>query len=139
MTMPAGTYWIGDLCYVMHGEWDEFCDLTIVGRGVLNGEFNLKDGRRFATYRTLYGDGVYTDSDSNFDYGVDAGLIGCILLSDIDTSLEENLVELGRVVHFENNFETKSAGEGVIMIGHVMINTGTDEEFRDEYEEDYNY
>ena len=25
MTMKAGTYYIGDLCYVMHKEWDEVC------------------------------------------------------------------------------------------------------------------
>jgi hypothetical protein len=27
MTMPAGRYYIGDLCYVMHDEWDEACAL----------------------------------------------------------------------------------------------------------------
>ncbi len=136
MTMPAGTYWIGDLCYVMHGEWEEFCDLTIVGRGVLDGEFNLKDGRRFATYRTVYGDGVYTDSDSNFEYGVDAGLIGCILLSDIDTSNKENDLKLGRVVNFKNDFETKSFS-GVIVFGNIMINTGTDESYYEDDEYDF--
>ena len=44
--MPAGKYYIGDLAYVMHGEWDEFCDLTIKGNSLSNGEFSLKDGRR---------------------------------------------------------------------------------------------
>jgi hypothetical protein len=39
--MQPGKYYIGDLCYVMHGEWDEFCALTIVGDKVLDGEFNL--------------------------------------------------------------------------------------------------
>ena len=30
MTMPAGKYYIGDLCYVMSDkEWEEFCSLTI--------------------------------------------------------------------------------------------------------------
>jgi len=59
--MTAGKYYIGDLAYVMHGEWDEFCDLTIQGNSLLNGEFNLKDGRRFATFTTKWGDGVYQD------------------------------------------------------------------------------
>jgi len=52
--MKAGTYYIGDLCYVMHPEWDEFCALTISGHNVLDGEFNLKDGRRFATFTTKW-------------------------------------------------------------------------------------
>ena len=55
MTMPAGRYYIGDLCYVMHPEWQECCELFFPpgapGRGV-EGEFTLKDGRRFASYGT---------------------------------------------------------------------------------------
>jgi hypothetical protein len=42
MTMPAGRYYIGDLCYVMHPEWSECCDLFFPpgssSRGV-DGEF----------------------------------------------------------------------------------------------------
>ena len=62
MTMPAGRYYIGDLCYVMHDEWDEACTLFFPtnqsGRGI-EGEFTLKDGRRFASFTTAYGDGEY--------------------------------------------------------------------------------
>ena len=47
--MKAGTYYIGDLCYVMHDRWDEFCSITCSEHNVLDGEFNLKDGTRFAT------------------------------------------------------------------------------------------
>ena len=57
MTMPAGQYYIGDLCYVMHDEWDEVCHLLFgssqTGR-IKEGEFVLKDGRRFACYSTAY-------------------------------------------------------------------------------------
>ena len=81
--MKAGTYYVGDLCYVMHGEWDEFCNLTIVGQKVLDGEFNLADGRRFATFTTQWGDGTYQDQQGR-EYSVDAGLIGCIALENID-------------------------------------------------------
>ena len=75
--MPAGKYYVGDLCYVMHPEWDEFCSITIKEHTCLDGEFNLKDGRRFATFGTKWGDGEYRDQFGN-RYGVDAGLIGCI-------------------------------------------------------------
>ena len=62
MSMPAGKYYIGDLCYVMSdAEWEEFCSITIDGHNVIDGEFQLKDGRRFATYGTAFGDGVYSD------------------------------------------------------------------------------
>ncbi len=46
MTMPAGKYYVGDLCYVMHDVWDEVCDLMFPhdNSGVY-GKFKLKDGR----------------------------------------------------------------------------------------------
>ena len=80
--MQPGKYYIGDLCYVMHSEWDEFCKLTISGDKVLDGEFNLADGRRFATFTTKWGDGNYFDQNGK-SYDVDAVLIGCIDLEDI--------------------------------------------------------
>ena len=75
--MPAGKYYIGDLCYVMtNEEWDEFCKLTISGHECVDGEFTFADGRRFATYGTKWGDGEYR-SNIGTKHSVDAGLIGC--------------------------------------------------------------
>ena len=130
--MKAGTYYIGDLCYVMHPEWDEFCSLTINDNKVLDGEFNLKDGRRFATFTTKWGDGTYKDEQGR-KYGVDAGLIGCINVKDITPSELENLTD-GHVVEFVQDFSTFSAG-GVIRIGSVCIDT----DFAEEEEEDEIY
>jgi len=130
--MKAGTYYIGDLCYVMHPEWDEFCSLTISGNNVLDGEFNLKDGRRFATFTTKWGDGTYKDEQGR-EYGVDAGLIGCINVKDIAPSELENLKD-GHVVEFVQDFSTFSAG-GIIRIGSVCIDT----DFAEEEEEDEIY
>lgn len=128
MSMPAGKYYIGDLCYVMtNDEWKEFCNLTISGNKIIDGEFNLKDGRRFASYSTAYGDGVYNDQ-YGYSYSVDAGLIGCILLKDISPDKDVNLLDLGSIVEFESSFVTSGGrGEkdwcGVIQFGHVMIET----------------
>ena len=119
--MPAGKYYIGDLAYVMHGEWDEFCDLTIKGNSLSNGEFSLKDGRRFASFTTKYGDGSYFDEEGR-SYSVDAGLIGCILVEDIDLSDKSNFLNGGQVVNFDRDFTTFSSG-GVIRIGNVVIDT----------------
>ena len=122
--MRAGKYYIGDLCYVMHPEWDEFCSLTINGHRVLDGEFNLKDGRRFATFTTKWGDGTYKDEQGR-SYSVDAGLIGCICVDDITPSELENLKD-GHVVEFVQDFTTFSAG-GIIRIGSVCIDTDFEE------------
>jgi len=125
--MPAGRYYIGDLCYVLHDRWDEFCALTCSGHSVLDGEFNLADGTRFATFTTQYGDGTYQDEQGT-EYPVDAGLIGCIRVEDIAPA-ERVSVESGRVVEFVKDFTTFSAG-GVITIGNVSIDT--DPEYAEE-------
>jgi len=128
--MKAGTYYIGDLCYVMHDRWDEFCALTCSGHNVLDGEFNLKDGTRFATFTTRWGDGTYFDEQGN-EYPVDAGLIGCINVKDIAASEFGNIVN-GRVIEFVNDFSTFKAGS-VIRFGSVAIETDPAEELEEEY------
>lgn len=136
--MPAGTYFIGDLCYVMHDEWNEFCNLTCDGPSVLDGEFTLSDGRKFVTQSTAYGDGCYSDS-SGGKYPVDAGLIGCILLADIDLSNKENNTSLGRIYTFAEPFEIYYINGSIIIGNEIFIHTG-DEETEDDYvsENDYN-
>lgn len=140
MTMPAGKYYVGDLCYVMHDEWDECCHLFFKGRtdhSCNEGEFNLKDGRRFASYTTKYGDGEYSDQMGN-RYGVDAGLIGCIRLEDIDLKQESNFLRGGSIVEFPSDFTTSGGRtdqgrdwDGIIRIGHLNIET--DPVYEDEY------
>ena len=136
--MPKGKYYIGDLCYVMDdAEWFEFCGITIKGTQVLDGEFQLKDGRRFASYSTAFGDGEYYDQYGH-TYSVDAGLIGCILVDDIRAEKYENLLDLGSIMEFDNSFATSGGRgdegwKGLIQIGHVMIETnpeyGEDRDF----------
>lgn len=132
MTMPAGKYYVGDLCYVMHECWDEVCGLFFRGRndqGCNEGEFTLKDGRRFVSYNTKWGDGGYYDENGN-EYSVDAGLIGCIRVDDINFTEEGNCMNGGEVWEFQTDF-THAGGyndmgrdwDGVIRIGHVRIST----------------
>ena len=137
MTMPAGNYYIGDLCYVLHEEWEECCDLFTKGRtdhGCNEGEFTLKDGRRFACFNTAYGDGSYPDQYNRW-YGVDSGSIGCILLSDVDVLNTGNFIREGHVVYFPDDFEVSSKG-GVLHFGSVSIDTrGGPDEDEDEDED----
>lgn len=131
--MPAGRYYVGDLCYVMHDVWDEVCDLMFPhdNSGVY-GKFKLKDGREFAVYPTMYGDGSYYDG-SGREYWVDAGVIGCILESDIrDPS---PTIEGGNVMDFANEFKT-GEDRGVIRFGSVYIDTAGTDEDEDDYEDD---
>lgn len=141
MTMPAGKYYVGDLCYVMHSEWDEFCSLTIKGPELLEGEFNLKDGRRFAFFGTKWGDGTYRDQFGR-KYSVDAGLIGCIRIDDIDLNDESNFTSGGQVIEFKDDFSVQGGRQeqgrdwdGAIRFGQVRI--GTDDEYDYEEEEQY--
>lgn len=140
--MPAGKYYIGDLCYVMtDDEWDEFCSLTIKGNQCFDGEFQFADGRKFATYGTKWGDGEYSDQYGN-RYSVDAGLIGCIRIEDIRANKYEDISELGAIVEFETDFVTDGGRddpnwEGTIQFGRIAIETGDDPNSYEE--EDYEY
>jgi hypothetical protein len=128
--MQAGDYYIGDLCYVLHEVWDEVCDLMFKDKiSFADGEFTLKDGRRFAIYNTAYGDGTYRDQNRN-QYSVDAGSIGCILLSDIDLNAKApwggtNDIGGGNIVTFTREFDTDYI-DGLIRFGHIEIDTDPD-------------
>lgn len=134
--MRSGTYYVGDLCYVMHPQWDEVCDLTISGNGVLHGEFNLANGVRFATQGTAYGDGTYQDQQGR-KYPVDAGLIGCIRVQDVYDP--EWWLEGVQTIEFTEQFELQY-DEGVIKFvganGKVLLSINTDPVYDDYNEEE---
>lgn len=139
MTMPAGRYYIGDLCYVMHDAWNECVDLFFPASGFpgqAEGEFVLKDGRRFASFGTAYGDGTYR-SNIGTEHGVDSGSIGCIRVEDIRDNTYSNIKEFGAIVEFAQPFEV-SADQGLLMFGHVQIETAGDDDEADcfDYDED---
>lgn len=145
MKMLAGTYYIGDLCYVLHDRWDEFCDLTIAGSEVLDGVFTFKDGTQFATFCTAYGDGVYRaqvpsylECSGDRSLGVDAGLVGCVLVDKIKQGVDGNDVNMGITVTFTEDFEV-SEHRGNIFFGDVVVPTNVSDE-DDDYisENDYN-
>jgi hypothetical protein len=123
MMMPAGRYYVGDLCYVMSdADWSDICELTFRDGKSIDGEFTLADGRKIATYRTKWGDGEYY-SNIGTVHCVDSGSIGCILESDINIELDDsNLSYVGVMMDFEKPFVT-SSHEGIIQIGFLEIDT----------------
>jgi hypothetical protein len=128
--MRPGTYYVGDLCYVMHPQWKEVCALMFASDGnyVLDGEFNLANGVRFALHSTAYGDGTYQDQQGR-SYPVDAGLIGCIRLEDVYDP--EWWLEGMQTVMFDKPFELVY-NDGVISFvdisGETVVEINTAEE-----------
>ena len=124
--MKAGKYYVGDLCYVLNDVWDEFCSITIEDHDCLDGEFQLSDGTKFASYRTKWGDGQYADQHRRW-YAVDAGLIGCVSLVDLEKYGVYPTVEHGmggNVIEFKEDFETSGTRkEGIIRFGDLEIDT----------------
>ena len=117
--MPAGQYYIGDLCYVLSDRWTQVCNLTIDGPYVKEGKFTLPDGTEFVLFSALSGDGVCV-GDTPID--VDSWSIGCVKVSDIDNSIPEDDIDLGVHVTFEDTFVC-TGEEGVLKFGHVVVDT----------------
>jgi hypothetical protein len=123
-TLPAGTYYVGDLCYVM-GEkngfnWGEVLD----DMGQDPGVAEYKGTRVFSSY-TEYGDGQYADGQKR-KYSVDSGTIGCIPVR----ALGENPYLAdghAHVIEFPEDFTCETCEDGVITIGHVRIQTGDED------------
>lgn len=138
--MKAGRYYIGDLCYVLDGDkdhsiWDEVCDITFdVCGNSIDGEHQLKDGRKFGMCRTMYGDGCY-HSNTGVEHGVDSGTIGCILVDDIplQNRNELDMQRCGNIVVFDKDFEVYRTNDGRIVFGSYVVYTGDD----DDYDEDW--
>ena len=116
--MKAGTYYIGDLCYVLGDDdatWAEVCSHIETG-----GERRLSNGTEFAIYSTRYGDGVYDDNSAH-SYTVDSGTLGCVRVGDLPADAN---TESGRIVTFAEDFKTrKTPKTSTIVFGGVRIRT----------------
>lgn len=100
--MPAGKYYLGDPCYVIHDElWPEFCNQIDDSR-IRNGDIITFQNHPVFVTSTNYGDGVYQDQLLNF-YGVDAGIIALVPLEICKKrTLENNFEGLGHAFEAAN-------------------------------------
>jgi|13_taG_2_1085334.scaffolds.fasta_scaffold00449_22 hypothetical protein len=139
-TLPAGRYFIGDLCYVISDDdWMGMVELMELDDFTFTeGVFN---GRPFAVSSTMWGDGSYEsdhyvegeDNEEPFRFGVDAGCIGVIRMEEADLGpLKDEHCDLGVVVDFDKDFQvagcpqTKSyrdVWDGIIHIDDIEIYT----------------
>lgn len=126
--LPAGTYYVGDLCYILGDnngyDWMHVLNATNYLRG--EGEVGAcsYNGISFFCSGTMYGDGSYND-DEGRSYGVDAGIIGCFPVCGLPEGFDSYG---GHVVVFPQAFvceptDTPGNDEGTIRIGHLDIET----------------
>jgi hypothetical protein len=113
----AGTYWIGDLRYALSD--DEWCDVQHVIESNRFGEHTLPNGKRYAIYSTVFGEGVFCD-DFDREYYSCTGTIGCVALQNHVASST-----FGHVLKFKYDFQTGylDDAECIIFFGNVEINT----------------
>lgn len=133
--LPAGTYYVGDLCYVVPGdEWMDFVARSFPDSySEVVGVFENREGINYANFGTKYGDGEYFDN-RGARYGVDSGSIGCIPVCAVP-EVQEAVRGFSSVVSFDEPFEVGYDDEtGTIRFGHIEIVTGDYGE--DEYEGD---
>lgn len=112
--LPAGKYYIGDLCYVYNNNhprerelWDQVCnDMDFDDRYCVVD--TTVDGVRMVYASTAYGDGSYEDNKGN-SYCVDAGIIGImsadICNKDYFESPKSAWGDLGHFHEFKEDFE----------------------------------
>jgi hypothetical protein len=125
--MSAGTYYVGDLCYVLNDKaWKEVFELsktreaefaaqgkTAESKYASEGKFTLSDGREVVLFHMPDGDGCYTDSKGR-GYSVDSGTIGMTMADgleeafDIDDSMDAKLLKrvkgLGHLIKYKTKF-----------------------------------
>lgn len=130
-TIPAGTYYVGDPCYAFsHGtdSWDKLLTESdfFEGKPVLQ----FKGDQYVGGFSTMYGDGQYNG------FPVDAGLIGFVHESLIeDDSTFRQSPDCGKLVTFDAPWVAYAESDGNIVIGHIHIFTGDN----DDLDDDENY
>jgi len=139
--VPAGTYYIGDLCYVINDDvWDEVCNAMFPdGIHPKDGLIEVR-GHQMISFSTMWGDGMYYGH--GYEFPVDAGLIGLISMDSLDENAlggkrdnEAEIADFGAIVEFKEDFECYS-DNGYLVFGHIGIDTAGGEEEEDEYDYD---
>jgi hypothetical protein len=92
-TLPAGSYYVGDICYVLDDD-----EIVTDADG-----FYTDGAHMFGTFLTAHGDGFFSDNKGH-GYGVDAGNISIVPLEMIDEEHKKSL-DLGHVFTFANEFQ----------------------------------
>ena len=140
VTLPAGEYYIGDPCYVIHDdEWMPFLEANgLLDNDGFHPACEYHDKPCFVS-STMYGDGTYPvwGPVGQKPIGVDAGL-----LSAVPSDLVADRGEAERLGFFVTFAEDFACGweDGTIIFGDYRIATGDDDENPDDdywWDDDY--
>jgi hypothetical protein len=123
-TLPPGTYYIGDPCYVFNDrDWKIICDNCLDDLGIID-IFKHK----FFMEGTTYGDGTYHDNFGR-SYPVDAGLIGAV---PIELIAKKYMRDGMHFITFDKELPIEYAG-GNFTFGDIIIKTRDDDFEEEEY------
>lgn len=141
-TLPAGSYIIGDLCYFVPDEiYDQIVLYGDEGSRVVTYLLGSHPVEMFVYYHgTAYGDGEYFDQ-SGKSYPVSAGLIGCVRIDNLPSSIYKYVVEnandCSHMCDFNSDFNVHY-DDGVFNFGNqVIINTGMTSDDEDGFDDGY--
>lgn len=109
--MPAGTYFIGDPCYVIRDDWKGYLEAWN------NGE--TWKGQSIAAF-SADGDGGFTDNFGR-EYPVDSGMLAAVPAEHI-TAVERFPWD-GHTVIFAAHFRCSMDGKDRIAFGDIVIRT----------------
>jgi len=125
--LPAGTYYIGDICYVLA---DELYENVFGGTGYECGHYTSDQGQ-FLVDGTYAGDGSYRGSDG-FEYAVDAGIIGIV-----SQTLLSKETDGGKIYEFATDVRV-SMQNGIFIFesDEVSLEINTKDYAEDEDDED---
>lgn len=142
IALPKGTYYIGDLCYVVTQEWPELVSLYFQKQKE-NPNANLHNLTKAIPHTIVFNtgsDGNYwlknkTNPTQQIALSVDSGTIGLIDIKLLDKKVLEENLHLGHVKEFKSDF-TVSFNDDKISIENLEIELDQEED-QEEYEEKY--
>jgi len=117
--LPKGTYFIGDPSYVLKEEYWHYMSIEME-RGI----FQDPNGITYALFKTLMGDGVFTD-DEGGEYAVDSGCIAvlpaCVCNKEEMESAYGEVFEM--TAPFTAEWEPEDGEKGDIYVAGIFIHT----------------
>lgn len=129
VTMPPGTYFLGDPCYAIDDRetWDSFLHMAWANEDAYSAGLILAtiDDQPVLGMSTLYGDGGYQDQYGARTFAVDAGMIGLVPVALVERYSDKSREELDRLGLFISTSEPlrcTSMG-GTLSFGDIRIET----------------
>ena len=129
--IPAGTYYVGDPCYVFNNSdkadsWSKIIEISDCF-DIPNIEFK---GKPVIAFGTKFGDGTYSDG-----FSVDSGLIGIVDISLIEegsTFFNNSFDREKHLVSFDKPFDFEWNDGDFHIGGRISIYTNDDFEYEDD-------